>query len=373
MRPSPDHWWHCTRCNGWEWQRKHECRQCKQRAPPWIFKLPNKHPKPQADQEGFVPVPGGRKAGKRARQLAAKLAKAGEAARESTDAETHPKPQETEDKRNKQQLVDKIRKMEESRKLLDKHEPTQVLAGLDDALADARAELREAAPTARRLQSLQQGVDRKEDRLAKLQQKREELLKQQSSLEPQLYAEIETLRASYTARHKSFESQLEDLQQQTEALGEALQELREQQRSLVPVNAAEETKPGVGIPEMEAFAKVLQALDSNMPQYGQVFHEMRAVAAESMPGIAGFLTKENKLPSAPFAQESSGSRVMGYTRRCHGGRYSAACTNTSRGGHFRRLAGSAGCSSWRGSALPTSPLANGRSPLSIALRGRRQR
>eukprot|EP00971_Amphidinium_carterae_P104216 2063972-Amphidinium_carterae.2 len=46
-----------------------------------------------------------------------------------------------------------------------------------------------------------------------------------------------------------------------------------------------------------------------MPQYGQMFDEMRAVASENMPAIAGFLTKENRPPAPPSRKRAAGAGV----------------------------------------------------------------
>eukprot|EP00971_Amphidinium_carterae_P343794 6483771-Amphidinium_carterae.1 len=121
------------------------------------------------------------------------------------------------------------------------------------------------------MQSLQLGVQRKAEKLAKVQQQQQQLLarSQLESLESELQVEIDKLTKQYKAKRVELEMQLATLEEQGTAAAESLLELKEQQAKLVADGSTEDTAEA----ELGTFCKVLEKLTHKDPSHNALFQE----------------------------------------------------------------------------------------------------
>eukprot|EP00971_Amphidinium_carterae_P336081 6472238-Amphidinium_carterae.2 len=181
-------------------------------------------------------------------------------------------------------LLSRIKRMEESHKLLAEQAPAEVLDTLSQALEEARAELRATEPTAKRLQAMQQAVERKVERVGKIDARLAAITEEQGKLEPLLMAAIEKVRQTYRQQHQALEMEAQNLVVQKDNLSEALVEMRQQQRQLVPPDMTheklEESPMTVREVDMSSFYKVSNALCMVYPQCTHICEEVTRLAKE---------------------------------------------------------------------------------------------
>eukprot|EP00959_Pyramimonas_sp_CCMP1952_P017602 373524-Pyramimonas_sp.AAC.1 len=61
-------------CGGWNWDWRAPCLGCGYAAPPWVLDAAAARARPQADKDGWVDQPRGRRAQRQARGAAASAA-----------------------------------------------------------------------------------------------------------------------------------------------------------------------------------------------------------------------------------------------------------------------------------------------------------
>eukprot|EP00971_Amphidinium_carterae_P334995 6470618-Amphidinium_carterae.1 len=227
MPRSHDFYWCCSRkgCTGWEWMRKGECRKCGCRAPGWVFQAKTGKGK-AADSE---------EAHRRGKPTYASMAK--RAAARSQETPTPPPDREADDDENsdsRRRIQAKLRKIEDSIRLLGEDAPPCVMGELSEAAINLRAQLRETAPPGKRLVDLQRGVERRQDKLAKLEKRIADIQQQQKQEATQLENDLQKVREAHQTRMQTLEENLKQARQQAEQAVVDMAELRDQQRSLVP-------------------------------------------------------------------------------------------------------------------------------------------
>eukprot|EP00971_Amphidinium_carterae_P230462 4573875-Amphidinium_carterae.1 len=147
-----DVWWQCPspQCRGWEWARHAHCRKCGSNGPQWARKYTAKAAGGSDATEGFVQMPTGKKARKRAlaklhKQQAEKPTEGGQ-----EDPKEHEQwaPMETaaQPGANPELLLAQLKKLEATQRLLGNDGPPAVLEELEQAMQSAREQLRERAP-----------------------------------------------------------------------------------------------------------------------------------------------------------------------------------------------------------------------------------
>eukprot|EP00971_Amphidinium_carterae_P037984 746781-Amphidinium_carterae.1 len=205
-------------------------------------------PPPEVDGQGFTRVPRG---GRRSYLSAAR------AAMESAPDETlrqQPPPQQqqpqqppqqpiqhsTEGSAAKKHLQDTLRRVESSMRLLGEDAPPAIAAQLTAKADMLREQLRDTAPVAQRLLALQQGVERRKERASKLDSKIAELRTQQNNLATQMEAALQKVRDDFSAQEQRIRMEIIATQRQKEQDAEAVQELREKQRELVPAGESDD-------------------------------------------------------------------------------------------------------------------------------------
>eukprot|EP00971_Amphidinium_carterae_P273889 5435873-Amphidinium_carterae.1 len=237
---SPVHfWWSCVaeKCNGWEWGTRLQCRKCKAYAPKWVAE---KATKACADRDGMRSNADrtsdrGRANSKAKRKQARAKSRARSArAADRTDGEGEHTSAEaiSDEAEHRRNLLQRIKRMEGLQKQFGAEMPAELADSIQGALEEARQEMHDKEPAGKRLQALQQGVERKMDRLQKLETKLDGVAAQREALEPQLMQELEKVRLQYRAKHVQLEAEANQLMQQKEALEEALAELRDRLREL---------------------------------------------------------------------------------------------------------------------------------------------
>eukprot|EP00971_Amphidinium_carterae_P130832 2591807-Amphidinium_carterae.2 len=301
MTSSKSSWWPCPNplCKGWEFvSGRATCRRCNALHPAWCKSLPGgtkpNHAGTVQDGQGFIFVPRSkaqrRKASRAARQMQAQQNGASTdpnlpnselpAARPQQSA--LPQNSDVVESSQKDSLALKVRKLEETQKVLGGTGTPALLAELENELQQSRALLRASAPTPKRLQGLQSGIERRQEKVSKLEEKRVELQTSLESLEPHMMRELEQIRAQYMARRKDMELQLEQNQLHWDTAKEELQELTEQRALLV---APQVDESGLPTEDMTAFRRVLAHLVHTLPDYQQVFKEVQSVAQECVEGV----------------------------------------------------------------------------------------
>eukprot|EP00971_Amphidinium_carterae_P116590 2309422-Amphidinium_carterae.1 len=119
------------------------------------------------------------------------------------------------------------------------HAPPQVMADLLQKTEQVREELRAALPTAQRLGSLQQGVERRREKLTKMATKLAELRTTRTQLLEQRQAAIAAVNADYDKRERDMDTHISQQCAQYKQEQHALLALQDTQRQLVPDKTAE--------------------------------------------------------------------------------------------------------------------------------------
>eukprot|EP00971_Amphidinium_carterae_P333765 6468672-Amphidinium_carterae.1 len=101
------------------------------------------------------------------------------------------------------------------------------------AVDQLRADIRAATPAPSRLRALQQGVQRRQDKLQKFAEKVRVLHGEQEGLEGQMAAKLEEVRRQFRARRAELSEQIEEAELQKEQVVEELKDMREQQSELL--------------------------------------------------------------------------------------------------------------------------------------------
>eukprot|EP00971_Amphidinium_carterae_P098709 1952092-Amphidinium_carterae.2 len=258
-----DVWWQCVNqpCKGWEWARHTHCRKCGSSGPLWAQKYMVQPAAGAAVDDGYVQMPKGKWARKRAKAMMKKT-QAGTSSNDRTEerpavaehADAVPNP-------NPEMLLAQVKKLEATQRLLGSEGPPGVLEELEQALQTAREQLREKAPVPKRLHALQQAIERKNEKAEKLSRKGKDLQAQLEALEPQLVEELAQVRRKYRLLQADLSSQMEEVTQQKECLTETLDEYRTQQNRLL----GEATPADKSQEDIAAFMRVTERLTRVMP------------------------------------------------------------------------------------------------------------
>eukprot|EP00971_Amphidinium_carterae_P233618 4636204-Amphidinium_carterae.1 len=232
-------WWPCQRCQtGWEWCRKSSCRKCGADAPAWVVKTfgaragqsndtqagkPPHMCKPNEtgaqDREGFARV--ARRTRRRNRAGKPANAEAQDAqALTQADVEMAEPEHDTNEGQDRTALQQKIKRLEETLKALGEDGPPVVVAGLVEAIEEGKSRLRQITPTARRLQALQQGLDRRQQKLGKIDKKLTELHVAAAALEPAMAAALLVVQQEYRAKKVAMDKEIMLIQEQRRTAGE---------------------------------------------------------------------------------------------------------------------------------------------------------
>eukprot|EP00971_Amphidinium_carterae_P155105 3075682-Amphidinium_carterae.1 len=313
-------WWPCVsdKCNGWEWGTRLQCRACKAYAPRWAAQKAAAAC-PVVGSDGKPEKGPKRGNGKQNRQQSRAKSRArqnSDGPQPGTDSMDLAYDKANDNKGAKQALLQKIKKMEGLQQLMGSQIPAPLADSLQEALEAARQELHAQALAPKRLQALQQGIERKTERLHKIETKIESLAQEREALEPQLMQELEALRLQFRQKHVHIEAEVTELQQQKESLVDSLADLREQLRALVPEaqghsDRAEAPAPSqVGGEDMQSLFKVSAALVNEYPQYHQVFQEVWQLANRSFEGQTSAPSQLPPPSGAPPAW-ASGKRPNG--------------------------------------------------------------
>eukprot|EP00971_Amphidinium_carterae_P225915 4480520-Amphidinium_carterae.2 len=340
-------WWSCGKCRkGWEWCRKPECRQCGAAAPPWVMKTfgakyaaerpaidGNKgsaaprtcKPSQQGwqDANGYTKVQRRNRRKRQPRQPGATGSEQAPSSQAPNDAAMCVDEHDPSDTTERMQLQNKVKRMEDTLRFLGESGPPVAIAALVEAIDATKSQLRQVTPTARRLQSLQQGLDRREQKITKLGKKAAELHQAAAALGPSFAAAIHTLEQEYRAKQVTIEGELQQIAHQRSAAEAELMELQQEMVSLVPSTtspAHTRHQSTVHSGDMAGFDKVTLALTAVCPDYAQVFQQVgqlakeqfaqaqTAAAATSLPQPA--LTPPPKL-SQPATPERGRQRGVG--------------------------------------------------------------
>eukprot|EP00971_Amphidinium_carterae_P267404 5304124-Amphidinium_carterae.1 len=133
----------------------------------------------------------------------------------------------------KEELLAKLQKLEQAQRLLQATGAVGADEEVAGAIAATRLALRAVEPTSKRLHSLQEGVERRRLKLAKLDQQISDTDKSLAGLEQELQVELEKVRAQFTAKRSHLQQQAAKLQEQRVAITDGLVELRQTQGELV--------------------------------------------------------------------------------------------------------------------------------------------
>eukprot|EP00971_Amphidinium_carterae_P249703 4956177-Amphidinium_carterae.2 len=178
---------------------------------------------------------------------------------------------EPDEEEPKDVLLDNVKRLEEVQKLIKRDAHPDLAHQVSEAVQVARQRLRTAAPKPRRLQSLQLGIERKQQRIERLDHKLMGIDKELQGLETALEAKLESVRVEFTNRRLELLAQQAEVQAQREGATDLLLELRDVQNSLLPKQRSISD-------DLEVVARIANVLSSRMPQYTQAFQEFRAVA-----------------------------------------------------------------------------------------------
>eukprot|EP00971_Amphidinium_carterae_P342885 6482339-Amphidinium_carterae.1 len=308
-------WWPC-KCGSWAWAKQDKCRACGRQAPSWAKQASAQKPPEQtvADADGFVPVPKGRAARRRATRLA-KQKPAPESALDSAmqvgeDAELSLGT----GTESRDALASKLKHLEEGHKLLHDSAPPVVAEQLLAAIEATKLELRRTAPTPKRLQSMQVSIERRQQRIEKLDVRLSETAASLASLESDMQKELALVRSKFVAKKAEYTALAESLQSQRDAATEALIDIRQDQVELLA--------PDEGISkDFQAMQRITSLLKSRMPMYQQVWHEIESVAREQVlqeqgavePGAVqagGNIVREQNRPAGDIAAQQVAAPIL---------------------------------------------------------------
>eukprot|EP00971_Amphidinium_carterae_P349562 6491081-Amphidinium_carterae.1 len=262
-------WWACTSplCGGWEYAGNKVCRRCGATCPHWSW------------QSSGQPWRRGQS------RRAAKRNEAKQS--QPPPADDHPKSTDgsagdttqMETTSADKDLTTKVRKLEETLKVLGNDGPATLVESIESELQGLRSQLREAAPLPKRLHGLQQGIERRKDKVTKIAEKQAEAQRELNGLEAQMDSELHQIRKKYMTKRAELSAQLEQWQQQKDSAMEELADMREQQSKLVEPQGSDALQD-----DLQAFRRVLARLTNTVPDYQQVFSEVQAVSREYLEG-----------------------------------------------------------------------------------------
>eukprot|EP00971_Amphidinium_carterae_P254465 5051837-Amphidinium_carterae.1 len=273
-------WWSCPNpcCGGWQWARQTSCKRCGCSAPSWVAKLVGK----QAGANGgkFAANKSQAKKKKNAKRSGAPSAAdgGGHAQGEAEEQLGHGESEMAEGA-TKEELLSKLQRLEQAQQLLLASGAEVARKEIADAITHTRLALREAEPTAKRLQSMQEGVERRRQKLVKLDEQLGENDRAMGSLEQEMQADLAKVRVQYANKRVQLQQRAEQLQSQRTALAEGLVELRQTQGVLLG-----QSEGPITTADLEVLGRVMGALRTKLPQYQQVWGEVQAVAAENWQG-----------------------------------------------------------------------------------------
>jgi len=255
----------CT-CGAWSWARRPTCTSCGKAAPAWVRKLQqrqasraastaaNKEPEAGAGTKST----GRKKSRKRSRapkkekqqeqeqEQAAGTAGSSAAGMQIDDGEVS----------GLSDVKARIKAVTEAQK---QFEQGPVREALDEELLSLREKLHSATPAADRLRALQAGVERRQEKLQKAQNKLSSLLEEQGGLEAALEKEVEQLREKYAARRREIEQALEETRAVIEAAAGEMAEFKETQGQLL-ANKDQQSKA-----KMAGFMAICNSLSKAQP------------------------------------------------------------------------------------------------------------
>eukprot|EP00971_Amphidinium_carterae_P077802 1538648-Amphidinium_carterae.1 len=297
-------WWTCPNpcCRGWQWARQHVCSKCGCRAPGWVAKLVSGK---QAGHSGRS-----RGASKKHARRSHKTSGEESSATGQSMSSEHDSSAEAEVAlgATKEELLVKLQKLEQAQKLLQATGANGADDEVAQAIAETRVALRAAEPTSKRLHSLQEGVERRRQKLAKVDQQISDTEKSLAGLEQEMQTELDKVRAQFDTKRGLLQQHAAKLQAQKVSIEDGLSELRQTQGELVG-NA------DLTCSDLAVLGPVMGALSARMPQYQQVFVEMQSVAAEQFGGLAdpGVLAKDcvdRPLEPPPPKRRQTGAGVF---------------------------------------------------------------
>eukprot|EP00971_Amphidinium_carterae_P244668 4857807-Amphidinium_carterae.1 len=129
--------------------------------------------------------------------------------------------------------VEQLKLFEQQLKVLGAWGPPEIKQTMQTAVDQLRADVRAATPAPSRLRGLQQGVQRRQDKLQKLADRVRVLHVEQQGLEGQMATRLEEVRRHFRARRTELSAQIEEAELQKEQVVDELKDLREQQTELL--------------------------------------------------------------------------------------------------------------------------------------------
>eukprot|EP00971_Amphidinium_carterae_P083376 1650101-Amphidinium_carterae.1 len=132
-------------------------------------------------------------------------------------------------KTNRDALLQRLRKQEEALRLLQTSGATSVAEQVSEGINSLREALREVEPAPKRLQSLQLGIQRRKQKMDKLHEQRRLTQSEMDGLEGQLEAEMHAVRVRFRAKRTELELKLAEIGEQEQHVADGLHELREVQ------------------------------------------------------------------------------------------------------------------------------------------------
>eukprot|EP00971_Amphidinium_carterae_P150857 2991367-Amphidinium_carterae.1 len=190
----------CSKSCGWTWASKMSCRVCGLAAPPWVRKLQ------EPDKPGTS----------------------------STSGATDDKETEAADLL----AVRKVKKLVLVQKSIGEWAPQAVQQALDEALEEAKVELRQATPVATRLKKIQEGVERKQQALSALEEKRKTVLQDRAQLGEQLNCELESVKKRFADKDTELGGKLLEMDKQRKTLEQEFEQMRAEAAATAAATAA---------------------------------------------------------------------------------------------------------------------------------------